>query len=123
MFEASISRPKLPTCVPGTKSWTVPSPVKSVRKISPGPRFADGTTNEVESGLQKCDIMLSSNPRGKSAYPPNESWWVRSNTEGPKERLGLALSIAPIPKSWSELIGTTGEAPPEFSNLDKAYDT
>src|ERR1700674_1395813 len=122
MFDALIPRSKLPTCVPGIGSWTVPSPVKSVRKISPRPRFVLGTTNEVESGLQKCPMRLNWNPPGKSVYPPKESWWVRSSTEGPKYRPGLALSSAPTPKSWSDAIALTGPVPPVFSKRDNAYE-
>ena len=48
---------------------------------------------------------------------------MRSSTEGPKKRLGLALSIAPTPKSWSEAIGLTGVLPPLLSNRDNAYET
>ena len=51
----------------GSGYWVLGRSVKSVRKISPGPRFVFGTTSEAESGLQKCEMTLNCNPPGKSA--------------------------------------------------------
>ena len=53
--------------------WFPTSPLKSVRKISPGPRFVFGTIKEAERGLQKCDSTLNCNPDGKSTNPPSDS--------------------------------------------------
>src|SRR6266852_3689200 len=121
-WPTDVPRPNAPTLVPGSRSPTVPSPLKSEKKISAvlalTPPAAVGTWIEVGKALQKWEMNPRRKRAGRSKYPPKFNWWVRSSVEGPLSPFGFRLSNAPITKSWSELPGTVGFAPPEFVNRD-----
>ena len=82
IFPALMPRPKFPTVVPGIGSWVVPSPVKSVRKISPAPVPVLGTVSVVENGLSKWPMMPIWNPP-YFHVATEDIWWVRSSVDGP----------------------------------------
>src|SRR5260370_17921751 len=79
---ALISRPKEPTWEPGTGSPTVPSPVTSERKISPGSPDC-GRNKVIGMAVDQWDVRAKRVVHGRSTTAPALTKCVRSRPDGP----------------------------------------
>src|ERR1043165_4555694 len=95
----ATSRPNDPRFVPGNGSSIIPSPSKSLMKISAAPQSWQERKTDCESGDAMRVVVFRLIPHGNVVNRPKLNWWVRSKPAGPKNFVGASLNADPERKS------------------------